>query len=109
MGTFTLASIIRGAFHSCSVGYGLAERCQGQGLATSALREAADLAFGDLRLHRLQAETLTHNHRSQRVLQRVGFQKYGEAPSYLHIAGAWRANALYQLLNPDPERVLTCA
>ncbi len=68
VGTFTVASIIRGAFQSCSVGYWLAEGAQGQGLATAALREAADLAFGDLRLHRIQAETLTHNERSQRVL-----------------------------------------
>jgi ribosomal-protein-alanine N-acetyltransferase len=107
VGTFTIASIIRGAFQSCSVGYWLAETAQGQGLATAALREAADLAFGDLRLHRMQAETLTHNQRSQRVLQRVGFRQYGEAASYMHIAGQWQDNVLYQLLTPTPERVVT--
>jgi ribosomal-protein-alanine N-acetyltransferase len=106
-GTLTLASIIRGAFQSCSVGYWLAERAQGQGLATDALREAADLAFGELRLHRVQAETLTHNARSQRVLQRVGFEQYGVAPSYMHIAGRWQDNVLYQLLTPTPGRVAT--
>ena len=107
VGTFTIASIIRGAFQSCSVGYWLAERAQGRGLATAALREAADLAFGDLRLHRIQAETLTHNERSQRVLQRVGFEQYGQARSYMHIAGQWQDNVLYQLLTPTPETVLT--
>lgn len=106
-GTLTVAAVIRGAFQSCSVGYWLAERAQGQGLATAALREAADLAFGDLRLHRIQAETLTRNRRSQRVLQRVGFEKYGEARSYMHIAGEWQDNVLYQLLTPTPERVVT--
>ena len=106
-GTITLASIIRGAFQSCSVGYWLAERAQGQGLATAALREAADLAFGDLRLHRVQAETLTHNQRSIRVLRRAGFEQYGLAPSYMHIAGQWQANLLYQLLTPTPELVMT--
>lgn len=107
VGTFTIASIIRGAFQSCSVGYWLAEQAQGKGLATAALREAADLAFDHLRLHRIQAETLTHNHRSQRVLERVGFEQYGEARSYMHIAGEWRDNVLYQLLTPTPERVVT--
>lgn len=87
VGTLTLASIIRGAFQSCSVGYWLAEEAQGRGLATAALREAVDLAFGDLLLHRVRAGTLTHNRRSQQVLERVGFKRYGEAPSYLHIAG----------------------
>lgn len=106
-GTLTVASIIRGAFQSCSVGYWVAEHAQGQGLATAALREAAELAFGDLRLHRIQAETLTHNARSQRVLQRVGFEKYGVARSYMHIAGEWQDNVLYQLLTPTPERVAT--
>ena len=106
-GALTLASIIRGAFQSCSVGYWLGEDAQGRGLATAAVREAVGVAFGDLRLHRVQAETLTHNLRSQRVLQRVGFVQYGRAPSYLHIAGAWQDNLLYQLLTPTPERVVT--
>lgn len=107
VGTLTLASIIRGAFQSCSVGYWLTERSQGQGLATAALREAAGIAFGELRLHRIQAETLKHNLLSHRVLQRVGFEQYGEAPAYMHIAGKWQDNVLYQLLTPTPERVVT--
>lgn len=107
VGTLTIASIIRGAFQSCSVGYWLAEHAQGQGLASAALREAADLAFGEFRLHRIQAETLMHNQRSQRVLERLGFERYGVARSYMHIAGQWQDNILYQLLTPTPERVVT--
>jgi ribosomal-protein-alanine N-acetyltransferase len=105
VGTMTLQSIIRGAFQSCSVGYWLAESAQGRGLATMALREAVIHAFEDLRLHRVQAETLTHNRRSQRVLERLGFVQYGRADSYMHIAGEWQANLLYQLITPTPERV----
>jgi len=105
VGTVTLQSIIRGAFQSCSVGYWLSEAAQGNGLATRALSEAVGRAFGDLRLHRIQAETLPHNRRSQRVLERVGFVQYGAAASYLHIAGEWQDNLLYQLLTPTPERV----
>lgn len=107
VGSLTIASIIRGAFQSCSVGYWLAERAQGRGLATAALQEAVELAFGDLRLHRVQAETLMHNQRSQRMLQRVGFEQYGKARSYMHIAGQWQDNVLDQLLTPTPERVRT--
>jgi len=107
VGTITLQSIIRGAFQSCSVGYWLAEDAQGRGLATRALREAVHRAFHDLRLHRVQAETLVHNFPSQRVLDRVGFIRYGLAPSYLNIAGRWQDNLLYQLLTPAPE--LVCA
>ena len=105
VGTITLQSIIRGAFQSCSVGYWLAEDAQGEGLASRALAEAVGLAFHDLRLHRVQAETLPHNDRSQRVLDRVGFVRYGVAAAYLKIGGQWQDNVLYQLLTPTPERV----
>jgi ribosomal-protein-alanine N-acetyltransferase len=104
-GTVTLQSIIRGSFQSCSVGYWLAESAQGRGLATAALREAAQLAFHELRLHRVQAETLPHNERSQRVLRRVGFVAYGTAEAYLKIAGGWQDCVLHQLLSPAPELV----
>ena len=107
LGTITLQSVIRGAFQSCSVGYWLAESAQGRGYATRALREAVDLAFGELRLHRVQAETVPGNVRSRRVLQRLGFVQYGAAEKYLHLAGGWQDNLLYQLLTPTPERVVT--
>ena len=105
VGSITLATVIRGAFQSCSVGYALAADAQGRGLATAALREAVAHAFDDLRLHRVQAETLVHNERSRRVLDRVGFVQYGEAPDYLCIDGQWQTCALYQLLTPTPDRV----
>ena len=31
---------------------------------------------------------------------RNGFARFGVAPGYLRIAGAWRDHAMYQLLNP---------
>jgi len=107
VGTVTLQSVIRGSFQSCSVGYWLAEHAQGGGLATAALREATQLAFHDLGLHRVQAETLVHNVRSQRVLDRVGFVPYGTAEAYLKIAGRWQDHVLYQLLTPRPDLVLS--
>ncbi|GAA0281479.1 GNAT family N-acetyltransferase [Cryptosporangium japonicum] len=107
VGAITVQSIIRGAFQSCSVGYWLAENAQGRGLATAALRDAVAVAFGDLRLHRMQAETLVRNERSHRVLRRVGFTEYGTAPSYLHIEGRWQEHLLFQLLTPTPDQVVT--
>lgn len=107
VGAITLQSVIRGAFQSCSVGYWLAESAQGQGLATLALRQTVGLAFGPLKLHRVQAETVPANVRSQQVLHRLGFKQYGAAEKYLHLAGRWQDNLLYQLLTPTPDRVVT--
>jgi [ribosomal protein S5]-alanine N-acetyltransferase len=103
VGRVTLNEIVRGPLQSCSLGYWVAEPFGGQGLATAAASELVAWAFGPLGLHRVQAGTLADNVRSQRVLERVGFVRYGLAPQYLHIAGAWRDHVLHQLLTPTAQ------
>jgi len=97
-GRITLSEIARGPFESCSVGYWVGAAANGRGLATRAVREIAGLAFGALGLHRVQAATLLDNLRSQRVLERNGFVRFGMAPAYLRIAGRWQDHLLYQLI-----------
>lgn len=60
-GRLTLSGIVRGPFQSCSMGYWIAEDQTGRGLATDAVRAAVTFAFAQLKLHRVQAETLVHN------------------------------------------------
>jgi [ribosomal protein S5]-alanine N-acetyltransferase len=99
VGRITLNGIVRGAFQSCSVGYWVSEAAGGRGVATAALRQIISVAFGELGLHRIQAETLLHNVASQKVLERNGFVRIGMAPAYLKIAGRWQDFILYQLIN----------
>ena len=103
VGRATLSGVVRGALQSCALGYWVAEECNGRGLATRAVGEMLDVAFVELGLHRVQAETLLHNVASQRVLERNGFTRYGTAPQYLRIAGRWQDHAMYQVLNPGAE------
>ena len=100
VGRANLSSVIRGAFHSASVGYVVDEAHTGRGVATAALRTLIEIAFGSLNLHRLQGETLVTNVASQRVLTACGFVHFGTAPDYLRIDGRWQTNELYQLINP---------
>ena len=100
VGRITLNTVVRGAFQSCSLGYWLAEPANGRGLATAAVREITAVAFGELGLHRVQADTVLDNLRSQRVLERCGFVRYGTAPAYLRIAGRWQDCHVHQLLAP---------
>jgi ribosomal-protein-alanine N-acetyltransferase len=102
-GRITLSEIVRGPFQSCSVGYWVGAAANGRGLATRAVHEIAGLAFGALALHRIQAATLLHNVRSQRVLERNGFVRFGLAPAYLRIAGLWQDHVLYQLIAGDAD------
>lgn len=101
VGRINISNVIRGALQSASVGYWVSGSHNGRGLATGAVADARRIAFGELDLHRLQAETLIRNTGSQRVLERNGFTPYGIAPRYLRIAGQWQDHILYQLLNPE--------
>ncbi|NUO57961.1 MAG: GNAT family N-acetyltransferase [Hamadaea sp.] len=98
IGRLNLNGITRGALQSAAIGYWVSSAHQGRGFATRAVADAVALAFGDLGLHRLQAETLLHNTASQQVLLRNGFRPFGVAPSYLKIAGSWQDHVLFHLL-----------
>ena len=95
-GIVSLSNVVRGPFRSANVGYWVDDGRRGRGLATGAVHDVAELAFGELGLHRLEAATLVDNVASQRVLEKARFARIGLAPRYLHIAGAWRDHVLFQ-------------
>ncbi|WP_040167078.1 GNAT family N-acetyltransferase [Microbacterium gorillae] len=101
VGRLNLSGIMLGPARTANLGYFVAQSHNGRGLATAAVRAAAEHAFRELRLHRLQAATLPENAPSQRVLAKAGFERIGFAPSYLHINGAWRDHVLFQLVAPE--------
>lgn len=100
VGRLNLTNIVRGVLQSANVGYWVDHEHTGRGLATAAV-DSAVVRARQLRLHRLEAGTLVHNERSQRVLLRCGFELYGEAPEYLFIAGRWQDHRLYQRILHD--------
>jgi ribosomal-protein-alanine N-acetyltransferase len=96
VGGVTISDLLYGPFRSANVGYWVARRLNGRGLATRAVGEAVEIAFGKLDLHRLEAGTLVDNVASQRVLEKNRFERIGLARRYLQIAGEWRDHLLYQ-------------
>ena len=102
VGTVNISNVVRGAFSSGNVGYWVAQRWNGRGVATRAVGLVVARAFGALGLHRLEAGTLLHNVASQRVLTRNGFRPVGVSPRYLHIGGAWRDHLLFARTVDDP-------
>ncbi|MCC6498070.1 MAG: GNAT family N-acetyltransferase [Propionibacteriaceae bacterium] len=101
VGRINLNNIVRGPFQSASVGYWLDEAAGGRGLATAAVAELVGVAFETLGLHRVEAGTVPENERSQAVLRRNGFKRFGYAPGYLAIAGSYRDHILFQRLADD--------
>jgi [ribosomal protein S5]-alanine N-acetyltransferase len=98
VGTLTLSNVVRGPLQSANLGYWVAEKANGRGLATKAVGELIPIAFGEIGLHRLEAGTLDDNLASRRVLEKNGFEEIGIARGYLHIGGEWRDHMLFQLL-----------
>lgn len=103
IGRLRLSNIVRGAFQNAYLGYWLDEEHAGQGLMTEAVGLALDDAFGGLRLHRVQAATLPHNHGSIRVLLKNGFRHEGVAERYLLIDGRWQDHLLFALTSEEWE------
>lgn len=101
VGRINLNNIVRGPFQSASVGYWLDQAAGGRGLATAAVAEVVGVAFDTLGLHRVEAGTVPENERSQAVLRRNGFKRFGYAPGYLAIAGSFRDHILFQRLADD--------
>jgi ribosomal-protein-alanine N-acetyltransferase len=98
-GTVALSNIVRGPFQSANLGYWVTRDANGRGLATKAVGEVIEIAFGELGLHRLEAGTQLDNVASRRVLEKNGFEPIGIARRYLQIAGEWRDHVLFQLLS----------
>jgi ribosomal-protein-alanine N-acetyltransferase len=97
-GMVSLLHPIRGPLQSATIGYWVAQTRQRRGLATAAVAELLDFAFGEAGLHRVQAGTLLENIASQRVLEKNSFERIGIAHRYLLLAGAWRDHLLFQRL-----------
>jgi [ribosomal protein S5]-alanine N-acetyltransferase len=101
VGRINYTQIVRGPFQSCMLGYAIDRDLEGQGLMFEALQATLGHVFDVLRLHRVQANHLPQNHRSARLLQRLGFRIEGLARDYLYINGAWRDHVLTALTTPQ--------
>lgn len=105
LGTISFSSITRFPFHACNVGYSLADSAQGRGAMTRALRLAVNYMFKVQNIHRVMASYMPRNHRSEAVLERVGFIQEGFAKDYLLINGQWEDHKLTSLTNPNWQEV----
>ncbi|MFC6081753.1 GNAT family N-acetyltransferase [Sphaerisporangium aureirubrum] len=83
------------------IGYTLAAPHQGRGYATEALTAFLRHLFTERRLHRVSAACDSRNHRSARLLERLGFRREGLRRKHIWIKGEWTDDLLYGLLSAD--------
>ena len=98
IGWANVSNIVRGAFQSGYLGYGAFASHAGRGLMTAGLRAVLGGVFGELGLHRVEANVQPGNARSLRVVRRLGFEKEGFSRRYLKVDGDWRDHERWALI-----------
>ncbi|ASW02333.1 GNAT family N-acetyltransferase [Paraburkholderia aromaticivorans] len=102
VGVININEIVTGAFQSAYLGYyGMVDFAR-TGLMTKALRASVGYAFGELGLHRLEANIQPGNTASIALARRLGFKQEGFSPRYLRINGEWRDHERWALLADMP-------
>ena len=82
-----------------NVGYWVARDDRGRGVCTAALRAVARHGLDELSLARMELTTDTDNIASQRVAEKVGFQREGVLRAHLrHPEGRVRDSVMFSLL-----------
>ncbi|MGW3342933.1 GNAT family N-acetyltransferase [Nonomuraea rubra] len=89
-GRVNVNNIIRGTHQSAMIGYSAYASTTGHGYMTEGLRLLVGYAFGEMKLHRLEANIQPDNTPSLSLIKRVGFQREGYSPNFQFIDGAWR-------------------
>ena len=97
VGVVNLNDIVLGSLRSASLGYYGFDSTTGGGRMTEAVRLAIDRGFGELGLHRLEANIQPANVRSIALVRRCGFVHEGFAANYLKIGGQWRDHEHYAI------------
>lgn len=101
VGTVNFSQIFRKSFQNAFIGYQLFAGYTGQGFMTEAVDLALRRAFGQMGLHRIEANVQPRNKPSIAVLLRNGFTKEGFSRRYLKINGRWRDHERWAILRED--------
>ena len=100
-GEMNLSSLQRGPFQNCYLGYWIDEAQAGNGYIPEALIVAAQFAFEELDLHRVQIAIIPRNTASRRVVEKLNIREEGVALRYLEINGVCEDHVRYALTAED--------
>jgi ribosomal-protein-alanine N-acetyltransferase len=100
-GVMNLSEIVRGSFQSAYLGYYALHPHAGKGLMSEGLEILLVRVFGELGLHRVEANIQPGNAPSLALVARAGFRHEGISPRYLKIGGRWRDHERWAITIED--------
>lgn len=101
IGSINFTGFTFGVFQACYLGFSIDKDFEGKGLMYSALQGAICHIRRYYGLHRIMANHLPDNVRSEQLLAKLGFMREGYAKSYLKINGKWQDHVLNALVFED--------
>jgi len=101
VGVVNVEGIHRGLFQSATLGYFGFQPHLRKGLMRTGLSLVIRRAFGELKLHRLEANIQPVNERSIALVRSLGFSCEGYSPRYLKICGRWCDHERWALLREN--------
>ncbi len=105
-GVMNLSEVVRGSFQSAFLGYYALAPHAGKGFMSAGLALVLQRAFGELALHRVEANIQPNNQRSIELVKRAGFRCEGLSRRYLKIAGRWRDHERWAITIEDHKLAL---
>ena len=101
IGFVDIMDVSRGRFQNAFLGYRIFNPYWGNGFASEAARAAVEIAFRDLKLHRIEAGIEPHNKTSIKVAKSIGLRKEGLSPKRLWSKGRWIDLLIYAATTED--------
>lgn len=89
------------ANRSCSIGYWIESRRQGQGIVTRCVCEMLHYLFDEMRLHRVVIQCGTGNRRSCAIPARLGFTREGVLRHAQLLGARWLDLATWSILEDE--------
>jgi ribosomal-protein-alanine N-acetyltransferase len=98
VGVINLNNVVRDSFQSAALGYYAFVPHAGKGLMKLGILAVLKHAFGELKLHRLEANIQPENRASIALVRKCGFVREGLSRRMLKIGGRWRDHERWAIL-----------
>jgi len=97
-GVVNITHVVPEPFCSGYLSYYVFSGHERQGLMHEGVKAVVGHAFGEMKLHRLEANIQPGNEASIALVRSLGFSREGYSPRYLKIGGEWRDHERWAIL-----------